>query len=165
MGKLAIIPLTVKEANRLVGRWHRSHKPVQGGLCAIGVCRDGEDEPCGAAILGRPQARMSDDGWTIEITRLVTDGTPYACSRLWGRALRVARQLGYRRVISYSEPHEGGASLRAVATLRLVSVDAGGGSWSRDGRPRVDEHPTQPKFKWEATVTLNRAGEPAGEMR
>lgn len=152
MTRLRIIPLRIKEANRVVQRLHRKLKPVQGGLCAIGVCVDGADEPCGAAILGRPQARMSDDGWTCEITRLATDGTPNACSRLWGRCLRLAKQLGYRRVISYSEPEEGGASLRAVATLRLVCVDAGGGKWSREGRPRVDDHPQQEKFKWEARL-------------
>lgn len=61
MTRLRIIPLRIKEANRVVQRLHRKLKPVQGGLCAIGVCVDGADEPCGAAILGRPQARMSDD--------------------------------------------------------------------------------------------------------
>ena len=27
--------------------------------------------------------------------------------------------------------------------------EAGGGRWSRTERPRVDDHPTQPKLRWE----------------
>lgn len=29
---------------------------------------------------------------------------------------------------------------------------AGGGSWSRTGRPRIDTHPTQEKIRWEKTA-------------
>lgn len=54
--------------------------------------------------------------------------------------------MGYRRLITYTLPEEGGASLRA-AGFRLVG-EAGGGSWSRKGRPRVDLHPLQGKLRW-----------------
>ncbi len=43
---------------------------------------------------------------------------------------------------------EGGASLRG-AGWRCVG-EAGGGSWSRRDRPRVDLHPLQQKLRWEA---------------
>jgi hypothetical protein len=41
-------------------------------------------------------------------------------------------------------------SLRA-AGWRCVGK-AGGGSWHRKGRPRIDRHPTQMKIRWEAQV-------------
>jgi hypothetical protein len=90
---------------------------------------------------------MSDDGWTAEVTRLCTDGTPNACSMLYRAAWRAARSLGYRRLITYTLAEEGGASLRASGFTLLG--EAGGGSWSRGNRPRVDKHPTQGKLKWE----------------
>jgi hypothetical protein len=90
---------------------------------------------------------MLQDGYTAEVTRLATDGTRNACSALYGAAWRAARAIGYRRMISYTLPEEGGASLRG-AGWRLVG-EAGGGSWSRASRARVDTHPTGTKLRWE----------------
>jgi hypothetical protein len=59
----------------------------------------------------------------------------------------VARALGYRRLVTYTLPEEGGASLHG-AGWRCVG-EAGGGSWSRDDRPRFDLHPTKVKLRWE----------------
>jgi len=101
----------------------------------------------GVAIIGRPVARRLDDGYTAEVTRLCTDGTRNACSLLYGAAWRAARSLGYRRLITYTLPEEGGSSLRG-AGWKPVAVTRGG-SWSRSGRPRVDMHPTQEKLRWE----------------
>lgn len=145
---LQLVPITLKDANILVRRWHRHHKPTQGGLFAVAVAVDGAEEPCGAAIIGRPLARMLQDGWTAEVTRCVTDGTHNACSKLYGAAWRSCRALGYRRLVTYTLPTEGGGSLRA-AGWELIG-EAGGGSWSRETRPRVDQHPTQRKLRWEA---------------
>ena len=101
----------------------------------------------GVAMVGRPVARHLDDGWTMEINRVATDGARNACSMLYAAAWRAARALGYRRVITYTLPEEGGASLRG-AGWRLIG-EAGGGSWSRRRRPRVDLAPTQTKLRWE----------------
>lgn len=139
--------MTLKDANALVKRWHRHHRPPQGALFAIGVARRDCEEPCGAVIVGRPVARMSDDGWTVEVTRCVTDGTKNACSMLYRAAWRAAKSMGYRRLITYTLPEEGGASLRAAGFT--VIGEAGGGSWSRENRPRVDRHPLQSKLRWE----------------
>lgn len=147
---LVLVPITIADAKRLVARIHRHHKPPQGGLFAVGVAREGEDEPCGCAIVGRPVARMADDGWTAEVTRLATDGTPNACSMLYGAAWRAARALGYRRCITYILDTEPGTSLSA-AGWKLIG-QAGGGKWSRESRPRVDDHPTQRKLRFEVTV-------------
>ncbi len=79
---------------------------------------------------------------------MATDGTKNACSMLYGAAWRAARALGWLRLVTYTLPEEGGASLRA-AGWRCIG-EAGGGSWSRANRPRVDMHPLQVKMKWEA---------------
>ena len=73
-----------------------------------------------------------------------------ACSKLCGAAWRAVRALGYKRLITYTLPEEGGASLRG-AGFSLVGL-AGGGSWSRTDRPRVDLHPLQVKLRWERTA-------------
>lgn len=144
---LELQPLTLKEASKLVARWHRHHKPPQGGLFAIGVYKPDANEPCGCVIVGRPVARMADDGWTCEVTRCCTDGSRNACSMLYRAAWRAARAMGYRRLITYTLPEEGGASLRASG-FKCIG-EAGGGKWGRTGRPRVDVHPTQTKLHWE----------------
>ncbi len=137
--------MTLREARQYVADSHRHHRAPQGGLFAIGLS-DGA-EVCGVAIVGKPVARMLNNGWTAEITRLCTDGTRNACSMLYGACWRAARALGYRRLITYTLASEGGASLRASG-FTLVG-QAGGGSWSRPSRPRVDTHPTQQKLRWE----------------
>jgi hypothetical protein len=149
--KLSLHPLTFKEAKRYMDL-HRHHRPPQGGLFAIGVACEGDLVPCGVVIVGRPIARHLDDGWTVEVTRLCTDGTPNACSILYRAAWRASRAMGYRRLITYTLPSEGGASLRG-AGFRLIG-ECGGGSWNRPkcGRPRIDLHPTQMKLKWEVSV-------------
>ena len=93
-------------------------------------------------------ARRLDNGLTLEINRLVTDGTPNACSKLLGAIRRVFRHLGYERVITYTLPEEGGSSLRA-AGYKLVGTTPGR-SWSVPTRPRVDTHPLGQKCLWEA---------------
>lgn len=145
---LTLCPITLTDANVLVKRWHRHHKPPQGGLFAVACAVEGADEPCGVAIIGRPVSRMLQDGWTAEVVRVATDGTRNACSMLYGASWRACRAIGYRRLVTYTLPEEGGGSLRA-AGWKLVG-EAGGGKWSRVDRPRVDAHPTQRKLRWEA---------------
>jgi hypothetical protein len=91
---------------------------------------------------------MSDNGWTLEVNRVATDGTPNACSALYGAAWRATKALGYKRLITYTLPEEGGSSLRGAGWKCLG--EAGGGSWSCKSRPRVDTHPLQTKLCWEA---------------
>lgn len=148
--RLHIVPCSIKDANLLVTRWHRHHDRSHHALFALAVAVDGAQEPCGAAIVGTPAARMADDGWTAEVRRCVTDGTKNACSALYGAAWRAARALGYRRLITYTLAEEGGTSLLASGWTCIG--EAGGGSWSRTDRPRVDHHPLQRKLKWEVTA-------------
>lgn len=144
--RLRVTPITLAEANEFIARHHRHHKPVLGHIFCVAVSEG--DDVRGVATVGRPVSRMLQDGFTAEVTRVCTDGTRNACSMLYATCWRGAKALGYTRLVTYTLPDEGGASLRA-AGWRLIG-EAGGGSWSREGRPRVDKHPTLPKFRWEA---------------
>ncbi|GLI00644.1 XF1762 family protein [Phytohabitans aurantiacus] len=57
----------------------------------------------GVAIVGRPVARHLDDGLTLEVTRVATDGHRNACSLLYAAAWHAAKALGYRRLITYTQ--------------------------------------------------------------
>lgn len=138
---LEITPITLREARAYVEQNHRHHDAPQGGIFAIAVAEVGTETVRGVAIVGRPVARMAADGWTAEVVRVCTDGARNACSMLYGACWRASRAMGYRRLITYTLPEEGGASLRS-AGFKLIG-EAGGGSWSRRERPRIDTHPTQ----------------------
>ena len=150
---IVIVPATIREASAFVAAHHRHHRAPRGAILAL-ACTDAGAMPDvrGVALVGRPVARHLQDGWTAEVTRLcVRDGAPKgACSALYGAAWRAVRALGYRRLVTYTLPEEGGASLRG-AGWRLIG-EAGGGSWSRAARPRVDLHPTQRKLRWEVST-------------
>lgn len=143
--RLCAVPLDFAEACALVDRWHRHHIAPIGHKFSIG-CAVGDKIAC-AVIVGRPVSRVRDDGMTLEVTRLVTDGTANACSFLYGAAARAAFALGYRRIGTYILASEPGISLRA-ASWRLIG-HRGGGTWNTPSRPRVDTAPTQRKLLFE----------------
>jgi hypothetical protein len=116
-------------------------------LFAVAVA-DG-DRIVGVATAGRPVARMLDDGWTYEVTRVGTDGARNGCSILYGAIRRAGRALGYLRGVTYTLPEEGGASLRASGWT--LDGDAGGGQWGRVSRPRAAKAPTSIKSRWSVT--------------
>jgi hypothetical protein len=132
---LVITPINFDEANAFVAAHHRHHRPVVGAKFCIAVS-DGNSSVRGVAIVGRPVARRLDDGWTLEVNRCCTDGARNACSMLYGAAWRVSKGLGFSRLITYTLPEEGGASLRASG-WRLVG-ERGGGNWNTRSRPRID---------------------------
>jgi hypothetical protein len=146
--KLELTPISFEEANAFVAKFHRHHKPVVGCKFCIAASTNGDVN--GVAIVGRPVARRLDDGWTLEVNRCCTDGTKNACSFLYGSAWRAARALGYRKLITYTLPDEGGASLRG-AGWKLIGK-RGGGNWNSPSRPRIDtaELLRGQKLLWEA---------------
>lgn len=145
--RLTVVPVPLDEANAFVAQHHRHHKPTLSHKFSLGAAM--ADVIVGVAIIGRPVGRRLDDGWTLEVNRLATDGTANACSFLYGASWRAVRALGYRRLVTFTLPQEGGTSLRA-AGWRLVGSTPGR-SWSVPSRPRVDKHPLQEKWRWEAT--------------
>jgi hypothetical protein len=148
--RLEVVPCFLGEAHAFVDLVHRHHEPSPGGLFAAACAADGE--VIGVVVVGRPVSRMTQaDGWTCEVLRLaVREGYPNACSMLYRAAWRAAKALGWRRLVTYTLAEEGGASLRG-AGFREVGR-AGGGSWSREDRPRVDKHPLQEKIRWEVSA-------------
>jgi hypothetical protein len=131
---LCVTPINLDEANAFVATLHRHYKPVPGAKFCIAVSEG--DIVRGVAIVGRPVARMLDNGMTLEVNRCCTDGTRNACSMLYGAAWRAAKALGFARLITYTLPQEGGASLRG-AGWTLIG-ERGGGNWNVASRPRVD---------------------------
>ena len=120
---MEITPINFEEANAYVSAFHRHHKPMQGCKFCLAVS-DG-DKVVGVAIVGRPVARLLDNGWTLEVNRCCTDGTKNACSMLYSSAWKAAKALGYKRLITYTLPEEGGASLRA-SNWKCLGLKGGG---------------------------------------
>lgn len=143
---LRVIPCALADANAFVAAYHRHHKPVQGHKFSIAAAAG--EQVRGVCIVGRPVARQRDDGLTLEVTRLCTDGTRNACSMLYAAAWRAARAMGYTRMGTYTLDTENGASLRAAGWRVVHQVR--GRSWNCPSRPRADSHPTQDKLLWEA---------------
>lgn len=147
---MKIVPIDLQEANEFIKRHHRHHQPIRNGYkFCVGVADTERNEIVGVAIVGLPVSQFLCDGWTLEVRRTCTDGTKNANSMLYGACWRIAKALGYRRLITYTLPEESGASLRA-AGWKCVGK-RGGGKWDAPerGRPRVDLHPLQVKLRWE----------------
>lgn len=146
---LTVVPMTLTEAKAYITEHHRHHRAPVGGLFAIGAAAD--VGIVGVVVVGRPVARMSDNGWTVEVTRLATDGSRNACSMLYRAAWRAARAMGYQKLHHVHAPRGKAGHPSGRPGFTLIG-EAGGGSWSRDARPRVDTHPTQVKLRWELSA-------------
>ena len=122
-----IIPLKLKQANKFIIDHHRHHNKVQGHKFSIGLHVN--DKLVGVAVCGRPVARKLDDGNTIEINRLATDGTKNACSKLYAFSAKYAKHRGFKRIITYTLVTEIGSSLRA-ANYTLDAKNVGAIAWT-----------------------------------
>ena len=67
----------------------------------------------GVAICSNPVARNADDGLTLEVSRVCTDGEHNACSILYGACARIAKEMGFRKIQTYILKSESGTSLKA----------------------------------------------------
>ena len=142
---LSIKPISLKEANVFVQQYHRHHKPTTGHKFSISCVDDG-GKLCGVAICGRPVSRYLDDGETLEINRLCTDGTRNACSILYGACSRIAKNMGYKKVITYILASESGASLKA--SNFICEGEAGGEIWTGKRSGRDNGVPREKKTRW-----------------
>ena len=144
---LELQPISYAEACKFIDQHHRHHLPPQGWKFGIAV-NDGS-KIVGVITVGRPVARFKDDGWTLEVTRCCTDGTKNAASKLYGAAWRAVKAMGFKSLITYTLQTEPGTSLRAAGWSEIGP--AGGGTWNRPNRFRVDKAPTSQKTLWAAT--------------
>lgn len=152
------IPLELKEANEFVAQLHRHHEPVHRDKFRVG-CLDDTGKLCGVVQMARPVARRLDDGKTIEVVRLCSDGTYNVCSFLYSKAARIAKEMGYTKIITYILQSESGSSLKASGWI-CEDDDCGGTSWDVPSRPRVTgeeqlslfetkrKYPNEKKQRW-----------------
>jgi hypothetical protein len=130
--------------------WHRHHAPLPGGFAwyCLGAVEGGVI--VAAAICGRPTNRNNDDGQTVEVIRLASNGHGNACSMLYGAAARVAREMGASKIITYTLESESGSSLRAAGWNR--SKDGITSWWEHKGSrtPAVSRpHMAEAKVRWD----------------
>jgi len=133
---LEIRPISFKEASEYIERFHRHNGKTVGCKFTIG-CFDG-DKLVGVAVCGRPVSRHYDDGLTLEINRVCTDGTYNACSILYGASSRIAKDMGYKKVITYTLVTENGASLKASGFK--CEGQTGGIEWTGIRNPKNKEY-------------------------
>jgi hypothetical protein len=139
--------ISLRGADRFIAKHHRHHVPAQGGIVALGLW-EGE-RLVGVGMLGRPVSRELQAQGVVEMTRLcVLEDCRHAASALLGRMRRAAQALGFTRLVTYTLPEEGGASLRANAWQADMEL-VGGGEWTTPSRPRNGAlHPIERKARW-----------------
>lgn len=139
-----VIPITFKEACTFVNIYHRHHAAPQGCKFAVGVMD--ATHLIGVAIAGRPVSRRQDNGFTLEITRVcVIPCYKNVCSLLYSRIVHIAKEMGYKNVITYTLKEETGSSLKAAGFF--LFGESKGGSWNSPSRKRVDMR-QKPKLIW-----------------
>lgn len=147
--RLIAVPCSVTRAREVVTAWHRHHGPSTSGLYAAAVATE-DGIVRGVALIGRPAARLLDDGWTLEVTRVATDGTPNACSALYGIARRLAVALGYAKLVTYTRADEPGSSPRGAGLQDDGPIRAR--SWDMPGRRRTDKTEIVQRRRWSLDV-------------
>ena len=141
---MKIIPIGLRQANEFTAANHRHHGATVGHKFSIGLTDEGKLVGC--AIVGRPVARASDDGFTAEVARLTTDGSKNACSMLYGACARIAKAMGYDKIQTYILETESGTSLRASGWKFEATTK--GRPWKVTGQIRNNNFPLCHKQRW-----------------
>jgi hypothetical protein len=141
-----LYPGSLKQANAFVREHHRHSNPVRGYKFSL-LAWSGEGL-LGVAIVGRTTARRLHNDLTAEVTRVCTTGSANVCSFLYGACWRVWREMGGKRIITYTLQSESGASLRAAGFRPVANAKAH--EWSRESRPRGSQPVySEDKIRWE----------------
>lgn len=147
--EISIVPLRLPLANEAVSEWHRHHAPIPAGFPWFCVGAIANSELVGVAIAGRPTNRNNDDGATVEVLRVATNGTPNACSALLGACARAAKAIGAARIITYTLDEESGSSLKGAG---WVLEKSGIRSYWGDAKTRTPavtrDHFANAKVRW-----------------
>lgn len=139
-------PISLQDANDYVNTFHRHHPAVYRDKYRIAAFDTTKCVIVGVVQVGRPVSRVLDDGKTLEVVRLCTDGTKNACSFLYSRAARIAKEMGYERIITYILESESGHSLKSSG-WKFDHI-AKGHKWSCPSRPRNTKAPECDKQMW-----------------
>lgn len=148
--RLQVVPMSWNGAQDVIRRLHRHHGPPRGHKLSVGVALE-DGTVVGVATLGRPVSATLDDGLTLEVTRVATDGTPNACSALYGAARRIGRAMGYRRLVTYTQEGETGASLRGAGWSATSTRPARDG-WNGPARPAGADTGGVTRTRWECAL-------------
>ena len=127
------VPMELKDAQNFINAHHRHHQASHRDKFRI-AASDGKNI-IGVIQVGRPISRALDDGHTLEVLRLCTTGEKDVCSFLYSRAARIAKEMGYTKIITYILESEPGTSLRASG-WKLEADGVGGSDWNVPSRPR-----------------------------
>lgn len=136
--KIKAEPIELKQAQAFINQLHRHHAAAVRDKFRIAASIDGK--VVGVVQCGRPVSRVLDDGHTIEVLRLCTDGGKDVCSFLYSRCARIAKEMGYRKIITYILETEPGTSLKASGWT-LEDDNCGGATW--ENCTRTKERPVQ----------------------
>lgn len=165
------IPIELRDANAFVEELHRHHAPVHRDKFRIGVLDD-DGQLCGIGQCARPVSRNLDDGKTIEVVRVCTDGTKNACSFIYSKLARIAKEMGYEKIITYILESESGTSLKASGWKKEAD-GCGGYSWDTPSRRRdlidaqisflgqKEKYSTEPKSRWSKLLIITKENDNA----
>lgn len=148
---LHLVPISNRIAQECVTRWHRHNTAPWDSIIRVGCAKD-DGTLVAVGLAGRPRARHYDDGQTLEVHRVASDGTHNSTSMLYGALSRAGFALGYTRIITYTQADESGSSLRA-AGWKVVAQRPARGGWSNASRPRDDaKYVSTERTLWEAVT-------------
>lgn len=169
-------PISLKQANDFVERYHRHNgrTAVDGGKFAIAALHKTQGI-CGVAICGRPLSRVLDIGFaldfkiteqeqnnfesndliTLEVTRccVIPKAPKNTCSFLYGACWKIARAMGYERLITYTLESESGSSLKGAGWSISGTSKPHKTGWHRKGQDHINRRDDpvyqQLKIRWE----------------
>ena len=148
---LKIVPLSLKEANEFVTKYHRHNKKCQGHKFSLGAIF--KNELVGVVIVGRPVSRRLDNKLTLEISRnCVLDNAPKGtCSFLYSKAIKVWQTMGGKKIITYTLDYESGSSLKAVnfKKEKIVQVFKKNTGWTTRENRVWQEVQKTPRIRWD----------------
>ncbi|ANS04015.1 hypothetical protein [uncultured Mediterranean phage uvDeep-CGR2-AD8-C175] len=151
MSKFKTSPLTLKEANEFVLKYHRHNGKMPTHRFSIGAIYN--NELVGVAIIGNPCSRRLNNKYLVEVRRLcVKDDSPKnTCSYLYGRCWNIWQMMGGKKIITYTYASESGSSMRAVNWLNDHTVIPRKKEWNNwKSRKNRNEQISnyQLKFRW-----------------
>lgn len=146
-----LVPMTLKEARRYVGRHHSHNEAPTGGLFATAVELDGE--VIGVGIAARPDGRWNDGRAVLDIARVCVGAhVPNACSQLYAALRKAGAALGYRPIVTYTQASECSACVRAAGFRRdTVLPERDPATGQRAARQRLFDdrrRPSGPLVRW-----------------
>ncbi len=153
----SVVPMTLKESNEFVDKYHSHNKRVQGYKFAIGAIY--QDKLVGVAICGRPISATLDNKKTIELLRscVLNDAPKNTNSFLYGRSWRVAEAMGYEKMITYTLMKEQASACKAIGMKIVGQTKDSTKAWAhkekKDGIIRKTQKIYKElKYRWETTV-------------